>query len=183
MKYDKPNRKLAIGIIGMIILFLLGGLMLLWASIPAADAVQTPQMLLVSPQAKTVQTIEYIRCGHEVQKRVDVPAQWAGQTKEGVQKLLPDTWRITSFDDTSIHMTGKEDLFCPQHWVLMLDEEGGPAVFKNRYGNAMEKIESVKLEGLNEASRQLLVQGLAFQAREEIDEWIQNFDPAANVRQ
>lgn len=169
---DGISRWFTIVFISIAVLMLLGGIALIAIALPSAGVINTPQMELVAPDAKLAQIIVYTRCEHEVRRRIDVDPGWVGKSKDSVIAELGDTWRITSFAPELLEMTGNEDLFCPQHWVIMLGIDGVPGVYQNRFGFEMVRMGDAALGKLTEETRELLVKGLAFDTREELNEWI-----------
>ena len=79
---------------------------------------------------------------------------------------------MTRYSADTIEMTCVPDLFCPQHAVLMLDADGTPGIWRNRWGFAMEWEEAVDLAPADEAERALLAEGVAFDSREALEAWI-----------
>jgi hypothetical protein len=121
--------------------------------------------------AKIAQTIIYTKCGHEVSRRIDVFPEWVGMNKERVAETAPENWRILSFDPAAIEATCIEDMFCAAHWVLTLGDGGVPGVYHNQYGFSMVRYGDVALGKIDENTRESLVQGIAFDSREELDQW------------
>lgn len=165
----RSRRLLAVGIALLVI-----GVALLWLEGRGAHTAGR-ESALVAADCKLLQRIEYARCGHTVLRRMDAPAGWAGMTHEGVLQALSEQeegWRMTRYSADTIEMTCVPDLFCPQHAVLMLDADGTPGIWRNRWGFAMEWEEAVDLEPADEAERALLAEGVAFDSREALEAWI-----------
>lgn len=154
------------------VLMLLGGAAMIWIALQSTDAVNAAQLEMVAPNAKISQTIAYTRCGHEVVRRIDVFPGWVGKTKEGVIASLEKNWRMNSFAATLLEMTDTEDLFCPQHWVLMLGGDGTPGVYQNRFGFEMERVRDVSLGRFDEEARESLVRGMAFDSKEALEDFV-----------
>lgn len=169
---DGISRWFTIVFLSIAVLMLVGGTALVVITLPSTGVINTEQMELVAPNAKLAQTILYARCEHEVRRRIDVDPAWVGKTVDGVSKELDKNWRITAFAPTLVEMTGTEDLFCPQHWVLMLGMDGAPGVYQNRFGFEMVRMGDATLGKLDEETRETLVKGLAFDSRGELDEWV-----------
>ncbi len=150
---------------------LIFGLAILWAEWPRVDTAGAGQPQLVAPGCKLKQTIEYTRCGHPVYRRIDAPAEWVGMTQDGVAGRIATGWRMTGFGSDEIEMASAPDLFCPQHWVLMLDTDGTPAIYRNRLGFDMERIGDAGIRTLPEDVREQLAVGLAFDTKEELLDW------------
>lgn len=175
MQQDKSESRGTAWLLVLGIVFLLVGVYLLWAQTPYPDEKQAgvAQVEMVASGSKQAQTIRYARCGHEVVRRIDVPAGWVGMTKNRVEAALTPQWRITAFSPDVIEMTCTEDLFCPEHWVLMLGADGMPGIYQNRYGFEMEHLDDVRMGTLDEDTRQMLTRGLGFENREALEAWVE----------
>jgi hypothetical protein len=160
-------------------LLLGGGIFLIWIALPEMGAVNTPRNDLVAEDAKIAQTIVYTKCGHEVSRRTDVFPEWVGMDKERVLESAAENWRILSFEPSLIEAACIEDLFCAQHWVLALNEDGAPGVYHNQYGFSMVKYGDVALGKLEEETRESLARGIAFDSREELQQWVAHFKGSA----
>ena len=147
------------------------GIFLIWIALPEADVFNLPQQELVAENAKIAQTIVYAKCGHEVSRRIDVFPEWVGMDKERVAESAAENWRILSINPTLIEAACTEDMFCPEHWVLTLGEDGTPGAYHNQYGFSMVKYGDVTLGKVDEDTREALVQGIAFDSREALEQW------------
>ena len=148
------------------------GVFLIWIALPEADAFNLPRQELVMESAKIAQTIVYTKCGHEVSRRIDVFPEWVGMDKEKLNESAAENWRILSFNPALIEAACTEDMFCPEHWVLTLGEDGTPGVYHNQYGFSMVRYGDVTLGKMDEDTREALVQGMAFPTREALDRWV-----------
>ena len=151
------------------------GVFLIWAALPEAGVFSLPQHELVVENAKIAQTIVYTKCGHEVSRRIDVFPEWVGMDKARVTECAAENWRILSFNPSLIEATCIEDMFCAEHWVLTLGEDGMPGVYHNQYGFSMVKYGDVTLGKVDEDTRESLVRGIAFDSREELEQWASSF--------
>jgi len=131
---------------------------------------------LVAAGCHQAQALEYVRCGHEVLRRLPVPPEWVGKTKDGVLERLEEQYRLTAFSPSLIEISSRLELFCPQHFVLMLDGEGGLSVFRNTYGFGMDKITELRMPRVDETLREKFVRGLPFDSREALDEFVSGID-------
>ncbi len=172
LEENSRSSRASLWLLGIGIAFLIGGLIVLWNEVPSADPISAPSAGLVAPGCKQAQTIAYARCGHEVVRRIDAPAGWIGMTKEAVGATMDSEWRMTAFAPEVIEMSRVEDMFCPQHWVLALGLDGTPGVYRNRYGFSMERLSDVSLGALDEATRESLTRGIAFDTQEELEKWV-----------
>ena len=172
MQREKQNNGVSKWLLGIGLLMLTAGLLMLWLQPPPVDAADSTGSALVAPGCMLQQTIDYASCGHQVLRRVDAPAMWTGMTKETVVKAMEEGWRMTGFGAGQIDMTCSLGLFCPQHWVLTLAEDGTPGVYRNRYGFGMERMDEVSLKITDEPMREMVERGIPFDTREELDAWI-----------
>ena len=156
-------------------LLLGSGVFLIWVALPETGEISLPQMELVAENAKIAQTIVYTKCGHEVCRRIDVFPEWVGMDKARILESAAENWRILSFGPSLIETTCIEELFCAQHWVLALGEDGAPGVYHNQYGFSMVKYGDATLGKLDENTRESLARGIAFDSREELEQWASNF--------
>jgi hypothetical protein len=152
-------------------LALAAGLWLLSGDAFPSNAAGAGQPDRVAAQAKLAQTIDYARCGHQVLRRIDAPDGWAGMDVDAVQQAMEPGWRLISFAPQTLEMACAPDLFCPAHWVLMLDQDGEPAIFQNAYGFEMERLNAVNFRPPDEETRALLARGLAFDSLTDLLQW------------
>ncbi len=155
---------------------LTGGLWLMSGALSDARDANAGAQSLVAPGCKQSQRIEYTRCGHEVLRRIDAPDRWIGMDQEGVLRALDEGWRMTDFSPNVIEMACAPDLFCPQHWVLTLSEDGAPGIYRNRTGFAMERVADAAIRVPDEEMRALLAQGVTFDSREALLSWAKQFE-------
>jgi hypothetical protein len=153
-------------------LALSAALLLLFGDARPSDAAGVGQPDRVMAQAKLAQTIDYARCWHQVLRRLDVPDGWVGMDREAVQRAMEPGWRLIAFAPQTLEMACAPDLFCPAHWVLMLDEDGEPAIFQNAYGFEMERQSQADFHPPDEATRALLARGLAFDSLADLQQWM-----------
>lgn len=170
MKNEKQAQRISIALAICGILLLAAGAGMLVASVPAAG-----QEALVAPGCKQAQTILYARCGHSVLRRMDAPAGWVGMTRKRVEETLEaegGRWRMTGFAPGKIETTQTRDLFCPAHWVLMMDEKGETGVYRDLDGERMTKVKAYTVEAADEEMRGKLRQGLAYDSWQALeDHW------------
>lgn len=152
----------------------------LFAYSPDAGQANAPRADLVAQGAKQAQTIVYMRCGHEVQRRVDVPVHFVGMNREAVAAQLDPAFRLTGFSANELEMAGSFDLFCPQHYVLMLDADGALGVYQNIYGYEMERMGDRRVGRIDEELRRKLLRGVAFDSLEELEDWVSALEDAVD---
>ncbi len=175
MYEDERTKKKSAWLLASGIVMLALGVFLLANELPATSSADSPGMTLVMPGCKQAQTITYKRCGHEVQRRIDVPMQWVGMTRETVTAAMDPAWRMTGFSGGEIEMVTALDIFCPAHWVLMLTGDGTPAVFRNKYGFSMEKMGDKPMGTLDEATRTQLAVGLPFDTEAALSSYVKEY--------
>jgi hypothetical protein len=157
-------------------LVLAAGLWLLSGDAFPSNAADARQPDRVAAGAKLAQTIEYVRCGHQVLRRIDAPAGWAGMDVDAVQQALEPGWRLISFAPQTLEMTCALEMFCPAHWVLMLDADGEAAIFQNEYGFEMVRQSDANFRPREESIRAKLVRGLSFDTLADLQEWMDMTD-------
>jgi len=172
LRKDKAIDRLSARLLRVGVVMLIGGIALFSLRVPPANETGTPNAALVAPGCKLQQTIDYGRCGHQVLRRVDAPAMWAGMTKDAVAGSMEEGWRMTDFAPRQIDMVCGLDLFCPEHWVLSLDENGTAAIYRNLYGFAMDRVADAPLKVTDESMWEMLAAGVAFDTREALEEWV-----------
>ncbi|MDR3051585.1 MAG: hypothetical protein LBU67_07675 [Oscillospiraceae bacterium] len=123
------------------------------------------------------QTLDYLPCGHTVQRRIDAPAIWIGLDRQGLEAQLPD-YRLTAFSPESVAMARELPIYCPAHWVLQPDAQGEVSIWQNLYGEAMECLQKLGfgVEDMPEGERQALRDGKPFDAQEELEQWLESMD-------
>ena len=94
-------------------------------------------------------------------------------TKEGVLGRIEENYRLTGFSPSLIEISGRLDLFCPQHFVLMLGSDGSLGMYSNTYGFEMEKITDLRMPRVDETLREKLVRGMPFDSREALDGFVE----------
>lgn len=154
---------------GVGLLLLATGLGILIAAVPAMSAPDA----LVAPGCKQARHTLYARCGHELLTRRDVPPQLVGMTRERAGEALSTLeggWQLTAFSPQKIETSRTLDLFCPAHWVLMMDENGETAVYRNTGGLAMERLSASPVPAQDAQARALLRQGVAFDSLEALED-------------
>lgn len=157
----KSVRALSVALACTGAVMLSAGIGLLVAAAPAA----AQEGALVAPGCKQVQRIVYSRCGHEVLRRLDAPAEWTGMTRERAEAALAETggaWRMTAFTPRKIELTQSRDLFCPAHWVLMMDDSGETGVYRCMDGETMTRLSACGVPAPDEETRARLRHGVAF---------------------
>lgn len=156
------------------------GIGMLAASVPAAG-----ESALIAPDCKQLQRIVYARCGHEVLRRLDIPAEWAGMTRERAENALAEAggaWRMTAFTPRKIELSQTRDLFCPAHWVLMTDAAGETGIYRCRDGAVMARLSACDVPIADEETRAQLRQGLAFESEQALREAVSAMREAARTQ-
>ena len=167
IKNEKRAQRLSVALAIGGALLLAAGTGMLVASVPAAG-----QETLVAPGCMQAQTILYERCGHTVLRRMDAPAGWVGMTRKRVEETLEAQgggWRMTGFAPEKVETAQTRDLFCPAHWVLMMDERGETGIYRDLDGEKMTKVKSYAIGAVDEETRGALRRGLAYDSRQALD--------------
>ena len=168
MKNEKRAQRASVALAICGILLLAAGAGMLVAAVPAAG-----QEMLVAPGCKEAQTILYERCGHTVLRRMDAPAGWVGMTRKRVEETLEAEgggWRMTGFAPGKVETAQTRDLFCPAHWVLMMDERGETDVYRDLDGERMTKVRTYAVGAVDEEIRGKLRQGVAYDSWQALEE-------------
>lgn len=171
MQEDKQRGRQFAWLLGTGLLMLVFGVLLLWFQLPMPGAETGAPRALVAPGCEQAQTIDYLPCGHQVLRRIDAPAKWAGMTKDAVEAEMESPWRMTAFSPDVVEMICALDLYCPQHWVLSLNADGIPGIYRNQLGFEMERVGEAVLGPLTEETRALLIIGIPFDTRDALDAW------------
>lgn len=173
MQEEKRRGRQGAWLLAAGVVFLIVGLAVLWMQMPPTDMADATNKTLVAAGCKQAQTIVYGRCGHQVLRRLDAPAAWAGMSKDAVEAAMEEGWRMTTFASDLIEMSITLDMFCSQHYVLTLSEEGVPGIYRNRYGFEMEEAGRVSLTAMDESTREMVSRGIAFDTEEALLQWVE----------
>ena len=88
-------------------------------------------------------TLYYAPCGHSVQRREKLPAQFVGLTRGVLEKEIGGLYEnaaVTGFSAGEVDITTRMDMPCPLHWVLRGGEDGLLAVWQNTTGEALSVV-------------------------------------------
>ncbi len=123
------------------------------------------------------QTLTYLPCTHVVQRRIDAPQTLLGLDRTGLEKALPD-YRITAFGSKEVVMQREMSMFCPDHWVLMPDEQGELCIWQNLMGEEMVRVRALGLgaEDVPESEQNAVRAGKPFESSEELEGWLESID-------
>ncbi len=140
---------------------------------PGQAAAQQDETL--RQDAEMMQKLTYARCGHVVEKRVTLPRELHGATRERAQALYPD-WQLTEFGASKLAMERALELYCPAHKVLLPDGMGMLCIFENKYGDAYARVDEtgVELRGLPAALQEEVRLGLGFDDLHELESWLES---------
>lgn len=129
----------------------------------------------LAAECQVIQHLSYTPCGHSVTRRQALPTELSGQTREALAAAY-DGWQITAFAPAEVTMSRAFSLYCPQHAVLMPDDNGMLCIWENRYGDALALVKELNLpvgelpESLQEEARA----GKGFDTREDLEKWLEN---------
>lgn len=139
-----------------------------------ADADATARL---NADCQLIQHLTYVPCGHAVTRRVPLPAELAGQDRAALEAAY-DLWEITEYSPSEVTMARQTDLYCPNHTVLMADENGLLCVWQNRYGDAyaLTRELALPLTDLPEDTQTQLRLGLAFDDESEVGKYLESIE-------
>ncbi|HIT69383.1 MAG TPA: hypothetical protein IAC36_05750 [Candidatus Aphodomonas merdavium] len=164
---QRQAERIGVLLAGVGIALLAVGIGILLAAVPASG-----QETLVAAECKQAERIEYLRCGHTVMRRTDVRPSFVGMTRQRLEEALEQeggVWRLTSFSPEKISVTKQLDIYCPAHFVLMMDEDEHTAVFRNLDGETMERIAACDVPAGDDTVRAQLRRGMAFDSLAELE--------------
>ena len=120
-----------------------------------------------------VQTYRFIPCGHQVTRRVMLPDDLIGENFDTVSERY-ENWRVDTFSSGQVTMSRDENIYCPMHVVLMPDEAGNVAVFKNVYGDGMayEEGTEYRMADFSGETQLKLFEGIGFDTVEDALNWL-----------
>lgn len=165
MQKTKRGAALAALLAGVGAALLAAGIAMLLTALPVSGA----EDALIAPGAKQAERIEYTRCGHMVLRRMDVAPEMVGMTRERAEEALAGAWRLEAFSARLLTVSQQRDMFCPAHWVLMMDEKENTAVYRNTDGANMERMYDCAVTCADEETRAQLRHGMAFDTPQELE--------------
>lgn len=147
------------------------------AAMPDTAQVRSDTQQTTGTDCQLIQHITFTPCGHDLTRRMTIPAELAGKNREAVSAAY-DTWQITSFASAEVVMEQSLALYCPEHVVLMPDDGGMLCVFQNRYGDALALVKELDLllTELPDNLQQTIRQGKGFSTIEELEKWLEGAD-------
>ncbi len=149
----------------------------LWPKDAAPEMAVTNTEVTLSETSAIRQTFRYTRCGHTVTRRLTAPVETYGKGMEDVRALYGG-WNVTEFSGAEAVMEQAFDLYCPDHLVLLPNEENMLCLFENRYGDALVLVRetSVPLSALAAADQESAAHGLAFDTAQEAEMWLESVE-------
>ena len=146
-------------------------------AMPDAAQVRTDTQQTTNADCQLIQHMTFSPCGHDLTRRMTIPAELAGKNREAVSAAY-DAWQITSFASAEVVMEQTMALHCPQHVVLMPDESGMLCVFQNRYGDALALVKELDLllTELPDNVQQAVRHGKGFDTIEALEKWLEGSD-------
>lgn len=122
-----------------------------------------------------IQQMTYAPCGHQVTRRVALPAELAGKGRSEMEAAY-DAWQVTAFAPAEVSMERTIDLYCPQHIVLLPDETGKLCAWQNKYGDALALVKSLDAAAseLPQDAQEAVRRGLAFDTLEALEKWVES---------
>lgn len=125
----------------------------------------------MAEKASVSQTMHFSRCGHAVERRVNLPETLIGGNFEDVTAYY-DLWLIQSMTGDSLVMERHIDLYCPSHVVLSMDEAGQVVLAENRYGDGMAILKTINTLPCGDDVRKMLIAGMGFDDENEAIKWL-----------
>lgn len=173
---DLRQLLLSLAVVAGMALLLVIGLRPRPAEAPSAQA-GADSTLRLHEECQLIQHLTYVPCGHELTRRMQLPAELAGQDRSALAAAY-DLWQITDFSPDEVTMTQQADLFCPDHIVLMADEAGMLCVWQNRYGDAYALMRELNLPltDLPENIQDQLREGVAFETEEALGAYLESIE-------
>ncbi len=149
----------------------------LWPREAAPEMAVTNTDVRLEESSAIRQTIRYTHCNHSMTRRVSAPVEAYGKPLEGVEALYPE-WTVTDFSKAEAAMERELNMFCPDHLVVLPNEEGMLCLFENRYGDALVMVRelSVPLSSLPAAEGEVVSHGLAFDTPQEMEMWLESVE-------
>lgn len=147
------------------------------AAMPDAAQVRSDAQQTVNADCQLIQHMTYSPCGHDLTRRMTIPAELAGKNREALSAAY-DAWQITSFASAEVVMEQTLALYCPQHVVLMPDEGGMLCIFQNKYGDALALVKELDLllSELPDGVQQAVRKGKGFDTIEALEKWLEGAD-------
>ena len=147
------------------------------AAMPDAAQVRSDAQQTVNADCQLIQHMTYSPCGHDLTRRMTIPAELAGKNREALSAAY-DAWQITSFASAEVVMEQTLALYCPQHVVLMPDESGMLCIWQNRYGDALALVRELNqpISDLPDAYQEMLRPGKGFPTQEDLEKWLESVE-------
>ncbi len=144
---------------------------------PDASPVRADSQMTANADCQVIQHLTYTPCGHQMTRRVALPADLTGQTRETITAAYGD-YQVTSFSAGEIVMEQSLPMFCPEHIIIQPSESGMLCLFENRYGDALGLIREtgVQLGDLPESIQQEVRTGKGFASQDEAEKWLESID-------
>lgn len=136
------------------------------------DAAQALQ-----PDCAVIQQITYAPCGHQLTRRTALPVELAGRNRADLEAAY-GAWQVTAFAPAEVRMEQQLDMFCPQHIVLLPDENGQLCAWQNKYGDALSLVKAlgVAASELPDAAQAEARQGKGFDTLDTLEKWLENVE-------
>lgn len=172
------RRQLLLGaavLLGMAVLLVVG----LTPRTAEAPSAQTgaDQTTLLRADCQLIQHLTYAPCGHELTRRMALPEELVGHDRAALEAAY-DLWQVTAFSPGEVSMAQHAELYCPEHLVLMADEDGLLCVWQNRYGDAYALVRALELPltDLAEDVQDTLRQGVSFDDESAVSAYLESIE-------
>lgn len=119
--------------------------------------------------------IVFDSCTHEARLLMDRNA-YLGYTKEELKRQFPDA-SISEFSNARVTLVQSQDAYCPNHYLLRLQDDGTLAVMHTDSQFFTEEVVAVlrdEHDALSRLEPSLLTDGLAFSSLSEIDTYLES---------
>jgi hypothetical protein len=119
--------------------------------------------------------MRYTKCGHDKVRELAPDPGMIGKTLEEFAKAYPEY--TLEMMGTSVRMVRVIDQYCPDHYIIKSDDDGGIYVYRNMEG--LTKLTMVTkmnftVDSVPQDYRPLLKEGMAFGSIEEIEGLIED---------
>lgn len=142
---------------------------------PIAEAEgNRPENKTVSPNAKIIMQKQYTKCGHIVEKQMDVSNDMVNLTEEQL-KLAYKDWEIKKFSPEEIVILQKVDTKCPDHFILK-NKDGYVAVYYQTPINnvSLKEVTSIQITNLRTNDKDRLEKGIYVESQKELAQMLED---------
>lgn len=135
------------------------------------EATQVNESERLVRHATVSQTMHFLRCNHQVERRINIPEVLTGAALDTVTAYY-ELWHIQSMEKDRIVMERHIDLYCPAHVVISLDGAGQVVLAENRYGDGMAILKTLDAVPEADEIRKTLIAGVGFDSEQAAMDWL-----------